>query len=171
MAPARAAPDPDRVAPASGFSLHAGVAAEAGQREKLERLCRYTSRPAVAIERLSRCGSHRDAAFCTAAASPEHGEEALRSVGRADTETAMAAAARRSLHGNRGHRHAVRAAASRKRGGNAADAGGDGCGRVCSHPGFAARVNQCQADAGRRAGDEQIARVAYPRAILVRQSA
>jgi hypothetical protein len=43
----------ERVATVSGFSLHAGVAAEAEQREKLERLCRYISRPAVAIERLS----------------------------------------------------------------------------------------------------------------------
>ena len=31
----------------AGFSLHAGVAAGAGERTKLERLCRYISRPAV----------------------------------------------------------------------------------------------------------------------------
>jgi Putative transposase len=37
----------------AGFSLHAGVAADAHQRQKLERLCRYITRPAVAIERLS----------------------------------------------------------------------------------------------------------------------
>jgi Putative transposase len=43
----------DRVAQAAGFSLHAGVAAEADQRDKLERLRRYIARPAVAIERLS----------------------------------------------------------------------------------------------------------------------
>jgi hypothetical protein len=43
----------DRVAQAAGFSLHAGVAAEADQRGKLERLCRSIARPAVAIERLS----------------------------------------------------------------------------------------------------------------------
>jgi len=43
----------ERVAQAAGFSLHAGVAAEADQRGKLERLCRYIARPAVAIERLS----------------------------------------------------------------------------------------------------------------------
>jgi len=53
------APDPwgeepsARVAQASGFSLHAGVLAEAGEREKLERLCRYIARPAVATRRLS----------------------------------------------------------------------------------------------------------------------
>ena len=41
------------LAKAAGFSLHCGVAAAAHQREKLERLCRYISRPAVAIERLS----------------------------------------------------------------------------------------------------------------------
>jgi hypothetical protein len=36
-----------------GFSVHAGVAARADQREKLERLCRYISRPAVSEARLS----------------------------------------------------------------------------------------------------------------------
>jgi hypothetical protein len=34
-----------RVAKVAGFSLHAGVAAEAHQRDKLERLCRYIVRP------------------------------------------------------------------------------------------------------------------------------
>ena len=37
----------------SGFSLHAGVAARADQRDKLERLCRYISRPAISEKRLS----------------------------------------------------------------------------------------------------------------------
>ena len=42
----------------SGFSLHAGVAAKAQQRDKLERdklerLCRYITRPAVSAKRLS----------------------------------------------------------------------------------------------------------------------
>src|SRR5216684_3956573 len=41
------------VAQAAGFSLHAGVAAAVHQRNKLERLCRYITRPPVAIERLS----------------------------------------------------------------------------------------------------------------------
>ncbi len=36
-----------------GFSLHAGVAARADERKKLERLCRYISRPAVSEQRLS----------------------------------------------------------------------------------------------------------------------
>lgn len=36
-----------------GFSLHAGVAAEAHQRRKLERLCRYIARLAVATDRLA----------------------------------------------------------------------------------------------------------------------
>jgi hypothetical protein len=31
----------------AGFSLHAGVATEARQPKKLERLCRYIARPAV----------------------------------------------------------------------------------------------------------------------------
>jgi len=37
----------------AGFSLHAGVAARADERKKLERLCRYVSRPAVSEKRLS----------------------------------------------------------------------------------------------------------------------
>jgi len=37
----------------AGFSLHAGVAAKARQRQKLERLCRDISRPAVSEKRLS----------------------------------------------------------------------------------------------------------------------
>ena len=41
------------MAKASGFSLHAGVAAQAWERQKLERLCRYISRPAVSEKRLS----------------------------------------------------------------------------------------------------------------------
>ena len=36
-----------------GFSLHAGVAAKAHERKKLERLCRYITRPPVAEKRLS----------------------------------------------------------------------------------------------------------------------
>jgi hypothetical protein len=46
------APRPE-VAESSGFSLHAGLAAKASQRDKLERLARYVSRPPVATERLS----------------------------------------------------------------------------------------------------------------------
>jgi hypothetical protein len=37
----------------AGFSLHAGVAARAHERKKLERLCRYIARPAVSEKRLS----------------------------------------------------------------------------------------------------------------------
>lgn len=43
----------DRVAKQAGFSLHAGVCAEAHQRNKLERLCRYITRPAVSEQRIS----------------------------------------------------------------------------------------------------------------------
>ncbi len=43
----------DPVGQVAGFSLHAGVAAKAHQRHKLERLCRYISRPAVSEPRLS----------------------------------------------------------------------------------------------------------------------
>ena len=42
-----------KLARAAGFSLHAGVACETHEREKLERLCRYITRPAVSTERLS----------------------------------------------------------------------------------------------------------------------
>jgi hypothetical protein len=37
----------------AGFSLHAGVAAGAHERKKLERLCRYISRPVISEKRLS----------------------------------------------------------------------------------------------------------------------
>jgi len=42
-----------RVAKVTGFSLHAGVMAEAHQRDKLERVCRYITRPAISEKRLS----------------------------------------------------------------------------------------------------------------------
>jgi hypothetical protein len=41
------------VAEASGFSLHAGVAAKGSQRDKIEHLARYVSRPPIATERLA----------------------------------------------------------------------------------------------------------------------
>jgi len=41
------------VAKNSGFSLHAGVAFSGTERAKIERLCRYITRPAIALERLS----------------------------------------------------------------------------------------------------------------------
>jgi len=37
----------------AGFSMHAGVACKSNQRKKLERLCRYIARPAIAEQRLS----------------------------------------------------------------------------------------------------------------------
>lgn len=41
------------VATNSGFSLHAGVAMAGNEREKIEKLCRYIARPAVALDRLT----------------------------------------------------------------------------------------------------------------------
>ena len=41
------------LASADGCSLHAGVAAGADDRKKVERLCRYIARPAIAAGRLS----------------------------------------------------------------------------------------------------------------------
>jgi hypothetical protein len=40
-------------AQAGGFSLHAGIDIQPGQRQKLERLCRYVSRPPVAVDRMA----------------------------------------------------------------------------------------------------------------------
>ena len=37
----------------AGFSLHAGIATKANEPAKLERLCRYITRPAVSTKRLS----------------------------------------------------------------------------------------------------------------------
>ena len=51
--PACDEPFDDPVGKAAGFSLHAGVAAKANERKKLERLCRYIARPAVSEKRLS----------------------------------------------------------------------------------------------------------------------
>lgn len=51
--PLRSDDQADCLAQAAGFSLHAGVATAAGQRERLERICRYVSRSAVATERVS----------------------------------------------------------------------------------------------------------------------
>ena len=51
--PACDEPFDDGVGKVAGFSLHAGVAARADERNKLERLCRYISRPAVSEKRLS----------------------------------------------------------------------------------------------------------------------
>ena len=48
----RDADEAPAVGKVAGFSLHAGVAAKACQRDKLESLCRYVTRPAIA-ERLS----------------------------------------------------------------------------------------------------------------------
>ena len=45
--------DYGQAAKVAGFSLHAGVMSEAHQRDKLERLCRYVSRPAVSEQRLA----------------------------------------------------------------------------------------------------------------------
>jgi len=48
-----AAPTAPLCANVEGFSLHAAVRVLAGQRDRLERLCRYVSRPALAFGRLS----------------------------------------------------------------------------------------------------------------------
>ena len=43
----------DLVTKQAGFSLHAGIACKSNQRKKLERLCRYITRPPIAERRLS----------------------------------------------------------------------------------------------------------------------
>jgi hypothetical protein len=45
--------EPNGAARAGGFSLHAGLGIAPNERAKLERLCRYVSRPPVACERLA----------------------------------------------------------------------------------------------------------------------
>ena len=51
--PGDAGPIEDDAGKVGGFSLHAGVAAEAHESVKLERLCRYIARPAISEQRLS----------------------------------------------------------------------------------------------------------------------
>ena len=46
-----------QVAKESGFSLHAGVAVQRWERQKLERLCRYITRSAISEKRLSMTSS------------------------------------------------------------------------------------------------------------------
>ena len=41
------------LAQVAGFSLHAATVCESNQRSKLERLCRYITRPPIATKRLS----------------------------------------------------------------------------------------------------------------------
>lgn len=43
---------PDKLAKMSGFSLHPGVEVKAAQKRKLEKICRYITRPAMSVERL-----------------------------------------------------------------------------------------------------------------------
>jgi hypothetical protein len=47
-----ASPASPRCASVSGFSLHANVAIPAGDRARLERLCKYAGRPPLATDRL-----------------------------------------------------------------------------------------------------------------------
>ena len=49
-----AQPTEQRCVNAQGFSLHAEVRCAINQRKKLEHLCRYITRPAIANERLKR---------------------------------------------------------------------------------------------------------------------
>ena len=52
--PVQPEPFPSTLLPRQpGFSLHAATVCEAGQRDKLEKLCRHIARPAIANERLS----------------------------------------------------------------------------------------------------------------------
>jgi hypothetical protein len=49
----------ERCAEAGGFNVHANVCVPARDRRRLEKLCRYASRPPVATERLSRLADGR----------------------------------------------------------------------------------------------------------------
>jgi hypothetical protein len=47
------APNVPLLARVAGFSLHAATVCEAHQRERLERLCRWITRPPIATKRVS----------------------------------------------------------------------------------------------------------------------
>jgi hypothetical protein len=49
--------NPNGAARAGGFSLHAGIDIAPNQRPRLERLCRYMSRPPVSVDRLALASS------------------------------------------------------------------------------------------------------------------
>jgi hypothetical protein len=51
--PSQALPTEQRCVSEQGFSLHAEVRCAINQRKKLEHLCRYITRPAIANERLT----------------------------------------------------------------------------------------------------------------------
>lgn len=53
LPPAPECPEDSRVAQAAGFSLHAGIATSGAEPDKLERLCRYISRPPLSTQRLA----------------------------------------------------------------------------------------------------------------------
>jgi hypothetical protein len=57
--PLNETPDRPLLARVAGFSLHAATVCEAWQRSRLERLCRYITRPPVATKRLSVDGQGR----------------------------------------------------------------------------------------------------------------
>jgi hypothetical protein len=57
--PARETDTPETQTPGYGFDLHAGVVVPAGDKKKLERLCRYASRPPIANDRLARLDDGR----------------------------------------------------------------------------------------------------------------
>jgi hypothetical protein len=52
LPPLEETPDRPLLATVAGFSLHAATVCEAWQRSRLERLCRYITRPPIATKRL-----------------------------------------------------------------------------------------------------------------------
>jgi len=52
-------PPPASCGRAEGYSLHAGVRVAAGDRQRLEKLCRYVARPALALDRLQELADGR----------------------------------------------------------------------------------------------------------------
>ena len=66
---------------AAGFSLHAGVAAKANERAKLERLCRYITRPAVSTKRLSMTRNGRVRYECENTLAQRYDPCAVRTTG------------------------------------------------------------------------------------------
>jgi hypothetical protein len=87
--PGREPPKPFTAA-RDGFSLNAAVACKAGDRRKLERLCRYVARPAIALERLNR--GHRGPARDPRRPRPAAGTTLSTSTGRFPRRCAWSAA-------------------------------------------------------------------------------
>jgi hypothetical protein len=84
-------PPPASCGRAEGYSLHAGVRVAAGDRPRLEKLCRYVARPALALDRLQELADGRFA-YRFAACGVGRDRDADLRAGDLDRETGGAGA-------------------------------------------------------------------------------